>query len=125
MSVKSTALRRGVFFNTQVACEQVNIDKGHPHKHKLHHQPRRITGVYFHISRATHNAGKNILLYVNHPPSNKSLPADPASKPFLTRKDYQINSTGFVTNKEAGVESRLSKILGTSIKDALAKKADA
>ena len=47
VSVKSTALRRGVFFNTQIACEQVNIDKKHPHKHKLHHQPRRITRCLF------------------------------------------------------------------------------
>ena len=47
VSVKSTALRRGVFFNTQLGCEHVNIDKGHPHKHKLHHQPRRITRCLF------------------------------------------------------------------------------
>ena len=49
------------------------------------------------------------------------LRVDPKSKEFLTRRDYMINSTGFVTKKEAGVVSRLSKIKDISVKDALAR----
>ena len=38
MSVKLTALRRGVFFNVWAACEQLHIDKGNQHEHELHDQ---------------------------------------------------------------------------------------
>ena len=50
-------LRRGVFFNIQLACEHLHTDKRHPHEHG---KQRELRGVYFHISRTTHNAGKNI-----------------------------------------------------------------